>query len=138
MQDLRPTKGPLQVLEVPDELNRHVQLIFPTHAVAKGGHLRSAGDGVRPAEAGDLRFDRIIRYRHTFDGNGVCRLTRAAVAAANPHVSSQNRQHGDGARRQLAVRLALWSPALADIGRFRGADFPGQLDDTIRRNAGDA
>ena len=56
---------------VPDELNRHVQLIFPTHAVAHGGHLRPAGDGVRPAEAGDLRFDRVIRQRHTFNGDGV-------------------------------------------------------------------
>jgi hypothetical protein len=34
---------------VPDELNRHVQLILP-HAVAQGGHLRPAGDGVRPSK----------------------------------------------------------------------------------------
>lgn len=123
---------------VPDELNRHVQLILAAHAVAQGGHLRTAGDSVRPAEAGNLRFDRVIRQRHTFDGDGVGGLTRAAVPAVDPHVSGEDRQHRDGAGRQLAVCLALWSPALTDVGRLRGADFAGKLNDAIRRNAGDA
>lgn len=54
-------------------------------------------------------------------------LARAAVTAVDAHVSGKDRQHGDGARRQLAVRLALRSPALADVGRFRGADFRASL-----------
>ena len=123
---------------VPDELNRHVQLILAAHAVAQGGHLRPTGDGVRPAEAGNLRFDRVIRQRHTFDGDGVGGLTRAAVPAVDPDVPGEDRQHRDSAGGQLAVRLALRSPALADISRFSRADFPGKLNDAIGGNTGDA
>lgn len=53
MQDLRPTKGPLQVLEVPDELNGHIQFIFAADAVADCRHLRTMIDSICPAEAGD-------------------------------------------------------------------------------------
>lgn len=53
MQDLRPTKGPLQVLVVPDELNGHIQFIFAPDTVAECRHLRAMIDSIRPAEAGD-------------------------------------------------------------------------------------
>ena len=135
MQDLRPTKGPLQVLEVPDELDRHIELIFAAYAVAQGGHLRSTHDGIRPAEAGDLRFHRIFRQRHAFDGDGVGRFARAAVTAVNADVAGQDRQHGDGPGRLLPVSLTLRAPALANVGRFRRTDFTGQLNDAIGRNA---
>lgn len=87
MQDLRPTKGPLQVLEVPDELDRHIQLILAAHAVAQGGHFRAAGDSIRPAKAGDLRFYRVFRQWHPFDGDGIGRFARAAVTAVDTHVA---------------------------------------------------
>ena len=87
MQDLRPTKGPLQVLVVPDELDRHIQLILAAHAVAQGGHFRAAGDGICPAKAGDLRFYRVFRQRHPFDGDGIGRFARAAVTAVDTHVA---------------------------------------------------
>lgn len=53
MQDLRPTKGPLQVLEVPDELNGHIQFIFAPDAVADCRHFGAMIDSICPAEAGN-------------------------------------------------------------------------------------
>ena len=120
---------------VPDELDRHIELIFAAYAVAQGGHLRSTHDGIRPAEAGDLRFHRIFRQRHAFDGDGVGRFARAAVTAVNADVAGQDRQHGDGPGRLLPVSLTLRAPALANVGRFRRTDFTGQLNDAFGRDA---
>ena len=122
---------------VPDEFNRHVQLLFPSNAVAGGGHLRAAIDGVGPAKAGDGGFDRVGQYRQAFNGDGIGGFAGAAVAAVNADVAGQNRQHGDRPGGQLAVSLALRTPSLANVSRPGAADFPGQLDDAVDGNAGD-
>src|SRR5690606_35413185 len=69
---------------------------------------------------------------------GVGGFTRAAVPAVDPHITGEDRQHCDGARGLLTVGLALWTPALANVGRFSGADFASQLNDSVCRNAGNA
>ncbi|MNE54260.1 hypothetical protein D3C80_1490260 [compost metagenome] len=56
---------------VPDELDRHVQFFLATHPITPGGHLRASYNGIGPAKAGDLRFDRVGQYRHTLNGNGI-------------------------------------------------------------------
>ncbi len=56
---------------VPQELDRHIQLLFAAHAVAGGGHLRASSDGVGPGEAGDGGLHRIFQHRQTFDSDGV-------------------------------------------------------------------
>ena len=122
---------------VPDKLNRDIQLIFASDAVTQRGHLRAARDGVGPAKAGDGGFDRIDQHRQALNSQGIGRFARAAVTAVNADVTGQNRQHGNRPGSQLPVSLALRSPALANTGGSGGANFAGQLNDSVDGDPGD-
>src|SRR5690606_36492712 len=123
---------------VPDELDGHVELLFTLHAIAGGGHLRTSGNGIVPGKTGDLRLHRVFRHRDALNSDGVGRFARAAVATIDADVTGEDRQHSDGTSGLFAVGLALGTPALADIRRFRGADFPRQFDNALGGNAGNS
>ncbi len=121
---------------VPDHFDRHVQLIFPPHAITQRRHFRAAFNGIGPHKHGDAGFNRIFQRGHTFKWQGIRPFARAAVTAVNPNITRQDRQHRDGARGDFSISMTLWPPPLANIGGFSAADFSRQLNNAIRRNTG--
>ncbi|MNS41886.1 hypothetical protein D3C72_742530 [compost metagenome] len=72
---------------VPDHLNRHVQLIFPAHTVAQGGHFWAAFNRIGPHKHGDTGLDWIFQRRHTFERHFIRAFARAGVAAVDADVA---------------------------------------------------
>lgn len=102
----------------PHKFDRDIKLIFTAHAVACGGHFRAMIDGVCPGKNGDLRFYRVIQHRKPLYAEVPGAFTHAGVAAVDPDVAGQDREHGDRARSLFAIGVTLRPPALTDIRRF--------------------
>ncbi len=120
----------------PQKFDRHVELVFSPHAVACGGHFRAMIDSVGPGKDRNLGFYRVLQHRKPFDAQIPGAFAHAGITAIYADVTGEYRQHGDCACGLLPVRVALRSPALANVSRFRRADFPRQLNDFFRRNTG--
>ncbi len=122
---------------VPQELDVVVQLVGAHDAGVGGRHLLAVVHGVDPLVHRDGRLDGVLERQGSHEVGGRFGLALAGVRAGQADLADEHGQHADGARRVLAVRVALRAPALADERRLGGGDVGCQLLDALGRDAGD-
>ena len=121
---------------VPHELDRRRQLVHAANAVAFGSELLAAQDGFGPQEEGHVGLDRVLAGRQPDGAHFNVAFARTGVGAGQADVAGEDRQHGDGTHRLLAVGLTLHAVALRDERRFGRADFTRQTNNRRDRHAG--